>query len=103
VPRALDAHRAVTTHRPFAGRAPDGMGRPKAMNWAVRAGLWSSEPLWPWAAVRPNGIVKFFIFMDLFKYKSNLIQFELDFLQICSNSVWMDLIQGSGFKYENMR
>jgi hypothetical protein len=41
--------------------------------------------------------------MDLFKYKSNLIQFELDFLQICSNSVWMDLIQGSGFKYENMR
>jgi hypothetical protein len=89
VPHALDAHHAVTTCQPCARRAPDGMGRPKAGIWAARAGLRSSEPLWPWATVGLEGIVMFFNFsMDLFKCKSNSIQFELDFLQICSNRVF---------------
>jgi hypothetical protein len=74
VPCVLDAHYAVTTDRPCTGRAPDGMGRPKAGIWAVWARLQSSEPLWPWAVVGPGGIVNFFQFpLDLFKTNSNSI------------------------------
>jgi hypothetical protein len=32
------------------------------------AGPWPGRPLWPWAAVKPEEIVKFSIFpLDLFK------------------------------------
>jgi hypothetical protein len=90
----LDMHRAMTMRRPCVGCAHDIMGRPKAGIWVVQARLRSSEPLCLWGALGPEGIVKLFIFsMDLFKCKSNSFQFELDFLQICSNRVfeWISL------------
>jgi hypothetical protein len=89
MPRALDAHPAVTTRRPSAGRAPDGLGRPKAGISAARGRLQSSEPLWPWTAVRPRGIVNFFsisfgFIQNSFKFNS----VELKSPQICSNRVF---------------
>jgi hypothetical protein len=40
-----------------------GVGQPKAATMGQTAGLWPSRPLWPWAAVRPRGIVDFSIFL----------------------------------------
>jgi hypothetical protein len=60
-----------------AGHAPDGMGRPKVRIRAVWAGLWSSEPLWPWATVGPGGIVNFFNFLWIYS-KLIQIQFSLN-------------------------
>jgi hypothetical protein len=37
------------------------------------AGLWPSTPLWPWVAVRPEGIVHFSIFPGSY---SNIIQIK---------------------------
>jgi hypothetical protein len=55
------------------------MGWPKAIGWVIRAGHRSSEPLWPWAAVRPKGIVKFFIFPWIYS-NANQIQFGLNWI-----------------------
>jgi hypothetical protein len=79
VPHALDAHRAVTTRRPCARRAHDSMGRPKAVIWVVQARLRSSEPLWLWAALRPEVIVKFSIFTWIYS-NVNQIQFGLNWI-----------------------
>jgi hypothetical protein len=91
MPRTLDTHRTVTMHRPCTGRAPGGLGRPKAVIWAVRAGLRSSEPLWPWAVVRPEGIVKFLIFPWIY---SNVIQIQFGLNWICSKFVQTYCLNG---------
>jgi hypothetical protein len=71
--RALGAHRVVTARRTHSGRELDGMGRPKAVVLGRLAGLQSSGPLRPWAAMRPRGIVKIFNFLWIY---SNLIQIQ---------------------------
>jgi hypothetical protein len=58
----------------------DGMGRPKAATLGQLAGLLSSRPLRPWAAVKPEEIVDFFIFLELLKWSSNQIWFEFEFI-----------------------
>jgi hypothetical protein len=58
------------------------MGRPKATALGQLAGLRPSRPLWPWAAVKPEGIVDFFILLELFKWSSNQIRFEFEFISI---------------------
>jgi hypothetical protein len=77
--------------QPYFGRAPDGMGWPKAAGWAVRVGLRSSEPLWAWAAVRPEGIVKFFIFPWIY---SNVDQIEFGLNWISSKFVQTTCLDG---------
>jgi hypothetical protein len=58
----------------------DGIDRPKAVALGQLAGLWPSRPLWLWAAVKPEGIVHFSIFLELFKWSSNQIRFEFEFI-----------------------
>jgi hypothetical protein len=72
-PRALDAHRAVTTCRVGSDCELDGMGHPKAVVLVWLVGLQFSGPLWPWAAVKPRGIVNFFNFLWIYL---NLIQIQ---------------------------
>jgi hypothetical protein len=48
-------------------RARAGMGHPKAVALGQPAGFLTSRPLWPWAAMSPEGIVGFSNFsLDLF-------------------------------------
>jgi hypothetical protein len=82
------SRRCASEHRstPHAlGCELDGMGRPKAAVLGQLAGLRSSGTLWPWAIVRPGGIVNSFNFLWIY---SNSIRFELESPQICSNSVF---------------
>jgi hypothetical protein len=58
---------------PHFGRAPNGMGHPKAITLGQLALLRPSKPLWPRAAVRPDGIGKFSIFLWIY---SNRIQIK---------------------------
>jgi hypothetical protein len=58
------------------------MGHPKATASGQLAGLQPNRPLWPRAAVKPEGIVGFSIFLELFKWSSNQIQFEFAFISI---------------------
>jgi hypothetical protein len=55
------------------------MGWPKAVICVVWTGLRSSEPLWPWVAVRPEVIVKFSIFPWIYS-NVNQIQFGLNWI-----------------------
>jgi hypothetical protein len=70
-PRALFTHHAMTALWSCAG----GVGRLKAATVGQFAGLWPSRPLWPWAPVRPKGIVHFFHFPRIY---SNRIQIKFD-------------------------
>jgi hypothetical protein len=58
----------------------DGIDRPKFVTLGQLAGLRPSRPLWVWATVKPKGIVHFSILLELFKWSSNQIRFEFEFI-----------------------
>jgi hypothetical protein len=70
--RAPRGDRTPGEHRMRSGREPMAWAIPKAATMGHLDGPWPSRPLWPWAAVKPSGIVIFSIFH--WNY-SNLIQF----------------------------
>jgi hypothetical protein len=59
---------------------PCAVGWPKATGMGQLPGPWPSRPLWMWAAVKPKGIVDFPFFLELFKYSSNKIRFDFEFI-----------------------
>jgi hypothetical protein len=70
---ALDPHRVVTARWVRSGREPFAWAIPKATTMGQLTGPWPSRPLWPWAAMKPSGIVIFFHFLWIY---SNLIQIQ---------------------------
>jgi hypothetical protein len=73
--RALVVHYAVTARYARFGHALGVLRLAWAANVGRAAGMWPCRPPWLWAAVRPNGIVKFSIFLGFIQidFKSNSV------------------------------